>query len=241
MNTEERIHNYINNKLSEEDRKQVEDLLDADPEFKAEFDTHIDVSEAFKISEANTLKEELKALDSTDHSNKTDTKNSRKYIYLAVACVFLLGFFFTFYNSTISGEKLYNSNFEIYPNTYQPVTRGTAVNSNSSAFVAYENGDFKTAEKGFKAQLETTSDANLRFYYGLSLMNQSKLDDALEQFQTIKNQEHDYTEEALWYTALIYLEKEDFSKVKENLQDLNILNSTFNSKKRKLLLQKVSK
>jgi tetratricopeptide (TPR) repeat protein len=239
MNTDERIQNYINNQLSDEDRKLVEDLLNSDPDFKYEFDTHKDVSEAFKISEAKALKEELKALDRTDSSNKTNPKSARKYMYLAVACIFLLGFFFTVYNTT-SAEQLFNSNFEIYPNTYQPVTRGTAANSNNSAFVAYENGDFKTAEEEFKALLQTTNDANIRFYYGLSLMNQAKFDGALAQFETIKNKEHDYTEEALWFQALIFLKKEDFSKTKDNLEQLNTLNSAFKSEERKLLLQKLS-
>ena len=145
MNTDERIQNYINNRLSDEDRKLVEDLLDSDLDFKVEFDTHTDVSEAFKISEAKALKKELKALDHADSPNKTNTNSTRKYMYLAVACVFLLGFFFTVYNTT-SGAKLFNSNFEIYPNTYQPVTRGHTSTSNNAAFIAYENGDFKTGK-----------------------------------------------------------------------------------------------
>ena len=237
MDKEKLIQDYIANRLSDKEKAKVDAMLKTDLEFKSQFESHQDLTMAFKVSEANVLKQHFKNLD-VKSSQKTSLFKRYKYAYLAIASIVIIGIFYNPFRGQ-SGEDLFNSNFEIYPNTYQPVVRSTQSNDTAAPFIAYENNDFATAEKGFETLLKTSENPNIRFYYALSLLNQTKLDMALKQFEIIDGKAYDYKEESLWFSALIHLNKDNFTKVKENLNQLNTLQSTFKSEERKLLLQKL--
>ncbi|MBC2843639.1 tetratricopeptide repeat protein [Winogradskyella flava] len=238
MNNEELIQDYIANRLSEKEKAKVERLLETNSGFKTAFESHKDIAVAFKVSEADKLKTYFKQLEDNP-VNSTSLFNKFKYVYLAVASIIAIGFFYNSFN-TVSGNELFNSNFEIYPNTYQPVTRSNESSANNDAFVAYEKNDFITAERDFETLLKTSENPNIRFYYALSLLNQSKFDLALKQFEILDGKEYDYIEESLWFSALIQVKKENDIKAKEKLNQLKILKSAFKSEERKLLLQKLN-
>ncbi|WP_179021162.1 hypothetical protein [Winogradskyella forsetii] len=238
MNTERRIQDYLANRLSEKDRIEVENLLETDADFKSEFESHRDIFIAFKIAEAKKLKTHFQELEDTLPKEKSNLKKF-KYAYLAIASILVIGFFYNILSSE-SGNDLFESNFEISPNTYQPVTRSNNSNKNNSAFIAYENGDFITAEKEFEVLLATSNNPNIRFYYASSLLNQSKIDSALKEFKTLNAINFEYLEESLWYTALIYLKKEDYSNSKAILNKLDTINSAFEIEKRKQLTKKLN-
>ena len=233
MTTEQLIQNYIANRLSEADKAKVDHLLETDSAFKNEFEAHKDMAVAFKISEAESLKKRFQELDKGPKQQKLKISS---YLYLAVASMVILGFFYTFYSSP-SSDQLYASYFDISPNTYQPVTRTADSTKNNAAFVAYENGNFTIAENEFETLLETTNNPNLLYYYASSLLNQSKFDLALKQFEILNQIDFDYTDESLWYTALIYVKNEDYDNAKAQLKRLKAKNSTFKTKERKALLE----
>lgn len=238
MDKEQRIQDYIADRLSKEDRATVEALLKTDVDFQTDFNTYDDISRAFKVSEAKALKDSFKKLEEKS-PERTRRVNKYKYLYLAIASAVVIGFFYSIF-STQSSDKLYDSNFEIYPNTYQPVIRSVDTDTNNGGFVAYENGDFLTAENEFQLLLDVSENPNIRFYLAVSLLNQSKFDLALKAFETLNNQTHDYNAESLWYTTLIHIKKENYSKALRSLEQLNIVNSAFKSEERKLLLQKLN-
>jgi len=236
MDKEQFIQDYITNRLSESNKEQVHKLLETDEDFKNIFETHNDVTFAYKLSEANSLKARFQELEQRTSKNNSYKSSSYKSLYLAIASIVITGFFY-FYNRDISGEELFNSNFEIYPNTYQPVTRSTSQKSSTEAFVAYENSDFELAQLEFEGLLKTNNNVNLKFYYALSLLNQSKFDLALVQLKQLNKSNHDYRAESIWYSALIYLKQEDFENAKSQLEELNNLNSTFKVIERKRILK----
>lgn len=236
MNNEQLIQDYIANRLSEKEKAYVERMLETDLDFKSDFETHKNISKAFKISEAKSLKERFQELEKKSPKQKSLFQRY-KHLYLAVASVIIIGFFYNQF-STQTGDELFNSYFDIAPNTYQPITR-TENSTNNDAFIAYENGNFLSAENKFETQLKTTDNPNIRFYYASSLLNQSKLDLALKQFQILNQLNFDYYDESLWYTALIYVKKEDFNNAKEYLSRLNNKKSEFKIEERKQLLEKV--
>ena len=235
MHTEQLIQNYIANSLSETDKAKVDYLLETDSAFKAEFEAHKDMAVAFKISEAESLKKRFQQLEG---SPKKRQLKLNSYLYLAIASIVVLGFFYNYFNS-LSGDQLFNSYYDISPNTYQPITRGTDHTINYDAFRAYENKNFISAEHEFKTLLETTNNPNIRYYYASSLLNQSKFDLAMEQFKMLNKVDFDYTDESLWYTALIYVKTEDYDNAKAYLNRLKAKNSAFKTKERKVLLEKL--
>lgn len=238
MDSEQLIQDYIANRLSEKERTKVEAMLKTDAEFKSEFDIHYDTTMAFKVSEANTLKQHFKNLESNS-TTKTSLIQKYKYIYLAIASMIIIGFFYTNFNKE-SGEELFNSNFEIYPNTYQPVTRSSESNTSNTAFVAYENSDFSTSENVFASLLKISENPNFRFYYATSLINQSKFNLALKEFKKLNKIDFDYRSESLWYSALISIRNEDYLKAKDYLIELKELDTKFKIEEIKLLLENLN-
>ncbi len=238
MDKEQLIQGYIANSLSDTDKEVVEKLLETDADFKLALTSHNDMAMAYKLSEAQNLKTRFQKLEQENTKNHNNKFGISKLWYSAIAAVLIIGFFYIT-NSNTTGEDLFNSNFTTYPNTYQPVTRNTSENENSKAFVAYENKDFKNAELAFKEILKTSRDPNIRFYYAMTLMNTSQLDIALEQLQQLSKDTYDYKSETLWYTALIYIQKEDYKNAKASLKSLDLLNTTFKSEERQLILQKL--
>lgn len=236
MDKEQLIQDYIADRLSEEDKTAVEGLLKTDADFKSDFNTYNDISAAFKDSEAKGLKEYFQELE-----EKTPRQSGLfykyKYLYLAIASAVVIAFFYNPFNAQ-SSVDLFDSNFEIYPNTYQPVVRSSNTDNNI-AFIAYENGDFVTAENEFQLLLNVSDNPNIRFYFASSLLNQYKYDLALKEFDRLNTQSHDYSTESLWYTALIHIKKENYTKALRSLEQLNTMNSTFKSEERELLLQKL--
>ncbi len=236
MDKEQLIQGYITNTLSETDKKIVEKRLKTDEDFKVAFGAHNDVVMAYKLAEAQSLKETFQKLE------QKKSKNTRfsisKIGYSAIASVLIIGLLYIF-NNDPTGNDLFNSNFTSYPNTYQPVTRNISENENSEAFIAYENKDFQNAELAFEKILKTSENPNIRFYYAMTLLNTAKFDQALAQLNGITTDNHEYTEETLWYKALIYLQKEDFKNAKTSLEALDRLNSSFKSNERTQILKEL--
>ena len=237
MNNEQLIQRYITEQLNTEERAAFEQRIETDVDFKSEFESHWDIAMAFKISEAQNIKDQLKQLDKDEPQSKS-LYSRLKYLYFAVASIFIIGIFYTIFNTT-SGSDVFHSNFEIYPNTYEPITRSNDVNETNSPFVAYENRDFIKAEKGFQTRLKHSENSNIRFYYAMTLLNQEKFDVALEQLKNITDS--NYTAEVYWYAALIHLKNENYKKAQSSLEQLKSLHSPYKKKEAELLFNTINK
>lgn len=227
MQKEEFIQDYIANRLSDEDKTRFEELLKTDLEFRELYETHKEMAAAFQLSKSKEIKARLQALDHEETPVKTKSFFQSKFRSIAVAAVLVLGMFFMV-NLLNSNGDLYETYFEICPNTYLPVTRGSTQNDiQFEAFKAYESGDFKTAETTFKKILETEKNTTIEFYYAMSLLNQDKFDLALAQLNAVQDIRFDYQVEVLWYAALIQLKNKDVKRAKQHLKTIQQLNKDF--------------
>ncbi len=227
MQKEEFIQNYIANRLSDEDKTRFEELLKTDLEFQELYETHKEMAAAFQLSKSKEIKARLQALDHAEAPVKTKSFFQSKFRKIAIVAVLVLGMFFTI-NLLNSNGDLYETYFEVCPNTYLPVTRGNTQNNiQFEAFKAYESGDFKTAETIFKKILKAEKNTTIQFYYAMSLLNQDKFDLALAQLKTVQNKKFDYQVEALWYAALIQLKNKNIELAKQHLKVIQQLNKDF--------------
>lgn len=227
MDKEEFIQNYIANRLSDEDKTRFEELLKTDLEFQELYETHKEMVAAFQLSKSKEIKARLQELDQEEIPVKTKSFFQSKFRKIAIVAVLVLGMFFMV-NLLNSNGDLYETYFEICPNTYLPVTRGNTQNDiQFEAFKAYESNDFKTAETIFETILKTEKNTTIQFYYAMSLLNQDKFNLALAQLNSIQNKEFDYQVEALWYTALIQLKNKDIESAKQHLKTIQQLNKDF--------------
>jgi len=232
MNKEQLIQDYIANRLSEVDRKRVDDLLETDSEWKEAYIAYVEVADAFQISERDALKKRFQELDATTPTISILSRIKKRYLVklsrMAVILV-IIGLFYVI-GLTNSSNGVFESYFEICPNTYMPITRGMNVSTESKefeAFKAYETADFETSEIAFNELLKTTKNPTIRFYYAMSLLNQDKFNSALAQLKTINTTHFDYQAESLWYSALIYSKNNDMEQSKKNLLRIQELYPNF--------------
>ncbi|WP_430409784.1 anti-sigma factor family protein [Kordia sp.] len=229
MDKEDLIQNYIANRLSEQEKTEVETLLETDLELQALYETHTEMAAAFQLSKSKAIKKRLQALDAQDTSSETQSFLQRNYNKIAIVAVLVIGVFFMI-NVLKSNGDLYETYFETCPNTYLPVTRGNnQKDAQFEAFKAYESNDFKTAETNFHKLLETTSSPAIKFYYAMSLLNQDKFDMALAELQLLNTKTFGYQVESLWYTALIQIKNKDIESARQHLTTIQQLNKDFKS------------
>ena len=234
MNHENLILKYFNKTLSKKEETLISNLLETDATFKVLFNEHENMHMAFKLNEKAHLKNRLKQLDPIEVLPIKKTLN-KKLISLALACCLAVVAFYFFSNNTMS----YHNYFEVYPNVYQPVVRGSE-SKNNEAFIAYENKNYLKAENDFKAIIKVNNtDANIEFYYAMSLLNQNKFSEAKAVLNKLKNKNHNFKPETLWYAALISINNKDLELAKKELNTLLKLNSDFKKEETKQLLKRL--
>lgn len=240
MNNEKLIQGYITGRLSKKDSLLVVEMLQNDSEFKAEYDEYKAINTAFSINETKNLKAYLQNLEETNTNTLSIKKVlNTKFTKLAIACMLIVGAFY-FINQPQSGNTLYKSYFEPCSNTFLPITRGENQKTLTfKAFQAYENNNFKKSENIFSDILKTTDNKNIRFYYAMSLLNQNKSSEALQELERINKDKFDYQIESIWYSSLILIKNKDYKTAKKHLLALKKLNSTFKSKEINAILDNI--
>ena len=224
MDKEEFIQDYIANRLSDEENKRAENLLETDAEFQELYATHQEMNAAFALSNQKALKKHFQDLEAGNEVESATTETSRNttgiFRKLAIAAILIVGAFFAI-NQFTAKDDLFSTYFEVCANTYLPVTRGTSdQNQEFEAFKAYENGDFEQATILFSDLIANKKDTTIQFYYAMSLLNQEEYSSALAQLQNLITTDFDYKTEALWYAALIELRNENSATAKKYLQQI---------------------
>ncbi|BAO75183.1 hypothetical protein [Winogradskyella sp. PG-2] len=234
MTREELIQGYFKNTLSDSEVQSLKKRLKTDADFKAEFEDYENIHLAFIENEKKVLKERLKNLDNTGLTESKSWLQS-SWLRYAAASIIVIGLCYTFLFQ--NSESMYETYFDVYPNVEQPVVRNSS--ANNDGFLAYENANYQKAVIEFESLLESIDNPNIRFYYAMSLMNLGNINDAGKQLESLLATDFEYKAETLWYNALIYVKKDNIDLAIANLKTLDSSNSSFKSKERKLLLQKL--
>ena len=236
MNHEELILKYFNKTLSKDEESRVSHLLEKDTSFKTLFEEHSNMHMAFKINEQENLTRYLKNIDI---NNKHFSKKilTPKIIAFATACCLIISAFY-FVNNTNDSSNIYEDYFNSYPNVLEPVVRGETT-VNNDAFIAYENKNYSKAETLFNNILKKEPNADIEFYYAMSLLNQNKTKEAQEVLNLLKSKKHEFIPEVYWYSALISIKNNDYELAKKEITALNLLDSNFKKTERIKLLNQL--
>ncbi|MFK7813489.1 MAG: hypothetical protein AB8B59_13430, partial [Maribacter sp.] len=121
MDNEILLENYFSNRLTEEEEKRFNELLDKDSDFKAQFDFEKNLQQVISAKENQNLKAKLISFEEDIVKDAPKSSGGTKYKYLAIAAsvVLLIGLaWMGFYDgSSDRYDDLYASNFHEYPNT----------------------------------------------------------------------------------------------------------------------------
>ncbi|MDT0555391.1 hypothetical protein [Patiriisocius hiemis] len=234
MDREQLIQGYIEGTLTSTQQEEATKLLANDAAFKEEVSLYKDLQAAITDSERRTLKTSLQELE-----NKTPALKKRSNFYLiAASIVVVLGIGSLFMFSSPNPEQLYASNFEVYPNTLKPVVRGD-VGEEMLPFIAYETKEYDKAVVSFASILEQNDDPDIRFYYAMSLLNDSQETKALQELKVLESSNTKYLPQVYWYTALLELKKENIEASKTLLNRLIEDKALYKNREAKQLLKKL--
>jgi hypothetical protein len=227
MNKTELLDKLIRGLLTEEEKIQLEQLIQTDQEFKNLVDFETSTQEALKREKRKELKSYLRQVDSelkVDHTQREIILRPYLIRYaallLSVVAVTALIFWMLKQDKPPETETPFLAYYEPYPNVVSPITRGEEnrpEDIEKAAFLAYERQDYKIADSLFN-QIIPNQEDYVSFYKGIVKFELQQYDSATGYFDSyIYSDGTQLRDQAKWYMALTYLVKGDTIKGKEEL------------------------
>lgn len=237
MQDELLIKAYFKGLLNEEQLEAFNARASKDSAFAIMVEDYGNVQAGIAENERLRLKKRFHQIEAKGLS-QTKAMNYRRWLAVA-SVVILLGLgYVTFIQNNFNAQDTYLAYYEPYPNVLQPVTRGAEEN-NVETFSAYEAGNYDKAIIGFSEMLNTKEDADVRFYYAMSLLNNNQEQKALTELKKLEATDTRFLPQVHWYSALIHLKNEQFEQTKASLEKLQKFDNTFKAEEVEMLLNKL--
>ncbi|HEX9151163.1 MAG TPA: tetratricopeptide repeat protein [Flavobacterium sp.] len=207
---------YLQNELSAEDKVKFESALNEDPELASAFDTfkqlNLHLENRFgNADEFDSFKENVKAI-SNEHFNASKPKviAFKPWIYLVAASVVVLAGLFLF-NPSPNFED-----FNQHENAYF-TERGPFDRNLKEAEDAFNAKNYKIAIPFFETVLREKKTAEIQYFYGVSLLEANRIQEAEAVFNELKSGTSIYKNKAIWGLALSELKQKDYKSCKKIL------------------------
>ena len=213
----ERLKDYLNNRLSKEEKAAIENRLESDPEFKTQFKIHESLLEGIEYHFDKQLKQSLK-----DHETKG--KKRKLYVAMAVAASFLAIAIFSYQMLYVSvnDSEIFLKYYKPYYNVIDEPQRNSTSANDGSVFQLYDKGEYHKAIAGLRNSL-AISPQNLEasFYLGLSYLAVNQLDSAVLYLNKSSQQVSAFLEPAQWYLGLAYLKSGKTGTAKKVFREIS--------------------
>ena len=211
MDKDTLVHKYFQQTLTDQERVELEMLLENDPEFKATFELEKDLHVVLVETGKEDLKQQFDDFEQREYQEpETSSPTFLRYAIAACVIIGLSVYGSKFFISTTNTDDLFAQNFEAYRNIVQPIERGDGLETlEQEAFFKYETKDYKDAIDGFEAEFSKTQKPYYLFYAAnayLALGDAKKAIPLLEKHQTFND---DFYEKSRWYLALAYIKEKD--------------------------------
>jgi tetratricopeptide (TPR) repeat protein len=209
---------YLQGEMNADEQLAFEQQLKEQPDLAMTFDTykelHLHLKTKFThADELNAFNKNVKAI-SKDHFKKSKSKviAFKPWHYIAAASVAaLFGLFFL--------NQHPDPTFEAYhqPETAFFTERGEGETAIQLAEVAYNAKKHKEAIKLFEIILKTDKNAEIQYFYGISLLEEDRFTAAETVFNSLQSGNSIYKNKAIWNLALSKLKQKDYKSCKELL------------------------
>lgn len=237
----ELIDRFLKGSLSEVEFTAFESRVSNDAVFANQLKELKLLRQGARLSKMESLFETLKDTEakSSEATIKPIQTNRRSWIKYAAAAsvVFLIGLTYFLLNPTEpNSEKIFAEAFTPYPNN---VIKRSGSDTNSdlkkSAYLAYDSKQFEKSIPLFQELLKTEGDSITLFYMANAYLANQQSDEALETFNTFLPNAGQMTNQTNWYLSLTYLQRGDFEKCREILEELSAGTSSYGARSVKLL------
>ncbi len=212
---------YLQGELSHEARLDFEKQLSESHELESEFKTFKEVQIQLETkfdfaADRKAFEENLKAI-SDEHFKVKKPKVFRLkfWHYVAVASVALLFGLFFFNHPSNPDFEDYNQ----YENAYF-TERGMADANLKQAEAAFNAKKYAAAIPFFEAVLKEKKTPEIQYFYGISLLESDKIQQAEAVFNELKAGNSIYKNKAVWSLALSRLKQKDYKSCRALLQTI---------------------
>lgn len=239
------VEAYLQNELSESDRKAFEARLKSEPQFRDTVKPLMLAGLSARIGREEDLRQRMSKwmedIKQDPPKSKVVSMIRPLYVGLAIAAAIALVLLIVLprFNTSedFNGERLFAENFEPY---LPPETRSSALTLDSAlqmAHVAILEGNYDEGIAQLEAVVDTTAlpAAVLQkelLYLGSAYLQAGQAEKALETFQIIN---YPQSTEVRWYTALTYLRLGDKESTMTLLKALASSNDYYGKAAKKLL------
>jgi len=212
---------YLQGEMTVEEKDNFEKQLSEDHEFSSEFETFKEVQLRLKTKfEFEEEREAFKANLTTISDIHFNTSKPKVVVmrpwYLAAAAsvIILFGLFFFDYN---------NPSFADYdnPETASFVERGDTDTALIGAQTAFNDGKYAAAIPLFEEILKENKTPEIQYFYGVSLLEESKYPKAESVFSELRSGTSAYKDKATWSLALSKLKQKKYTECKEILETIS--------------------
>ena len=239
----DRIEDFLDGGLSDDQLKEFEkDLLD-DPDLKMELDLHQEVDEAIMENDIMDLRSKLEAIETPP---KVEEKRKFKYLtkwnIVAASLALFIGLGSLMFLVNNKGSY---SNEKVYSNYYKPYnvvmnTRSADANIDNmlvDALKSYEARDYRTALNLFKQILDKDStNITSNFYSGISNLEISEYHKANKNFtRVLRHKNNLFIEQSEWYLGFCYLMTNEREKAIKQFNTIAKGNSFYKAKAQEIL------
>ncbi|MCK6617502.1 MAG: tetratricopeptide repeat protein [Cyclobacteriaceae bacterium] len=237
------IQRYLDRSLTDSEKVSLEERLKNEPLLKTMYLEHQQLIKGIRYSYLQNRLHQLRTLESALPPIHAEKKGRQVWLVThwkqATAIAATIAFFvigFMLWNKPATPQELYAENFKIYPNVFEPITRGeTPLSKRTEAFAAYEGGNYAEAAALFNHLLTEKEEAGILMLLGNCNLVLGNTSEARNQFIKLINDFDDLDNQAKWYLGLSYLKEGDAKTAQLIFQELSNSEYSYASKAKQLL------
>jgi TolA-binding protein len=213
---------YLQGELTVDEKDNFEKQLAENPELKAALETfkemHSQLENKFALeTERAVFEQNLTRISDKYFKKKKSKVVSMKPLYwtAAASVIIMFGLFFFQYDQNPS-FKDYNN-----PESAYFTERGIAEETLKKAEDDFNGRRYSKAIPLFEAILKENNSPEIRYFYGISLVEESHYKKAEDVLNELISGNSVFKEKAKWYLALSKLKQRDYKACKEVLQTIS--------------------
>jgi TolA-binding protein len=237
------IQRYLDRSLTDIEKANLEERLKNEPVLKTMYLEHQQLIKGIRYSYLQTKLQQLRALENTLPQLAAEKKGKRVWLVTywkqAAAIAATVAFFaigFVLWNRPATPQELYAEHFKVYPNVFEPITRGEVnPSTRMEAFAAYEAGNYSQAAALFTNLLAEKEEAGMLMLLGNCNLVLGNTAEARSQFIRLINDFDDLDNQAKWYLGLSYLKDGDVKTAQLIFQELSNSEYSYAARAKKLL------
>ena len=215
------FESYLNDEMTQTEKELFEQKLNSDNQFRESFNLYKETTAMLENkfdSKTIDFKENLKSISKSHFSESKEDKSrviNFKPFYYAIAASVVLAFGTWF---MMQGNPEYGD-FNQHENAYF-TERGSIIKNLRLAQNAFNEKNYKVAIENFEIVLKDYDKPEVRFFYGISLLEENRYAEAETNFTTIQKGTSVYNDKATWYLALSKLKQNQFEECKNYIKQI---------------------